>query len=295
MQRKPVGGDGTFDLASTIRLLDGTETKFGQSYVLSNKEEVIGNDESSTFCKPLFIALMIDRSHESYNDLFKKLCELYQEECPTEGALEPSEFIMDFERACVKSVKWMWPKMKIKFCAFHLEQCFSRNMQRLYKTTKLDDHIVTRSIKKLLLGVPFVRWTPQLIKILFIEINRYASENLIEAAQNLKKEKNKTEKKKRHDEHKEAQEYCDATSNFVKYLEREFFNKKHAFGYPAWIQSVSADTYDYSNNQTETLNRLFGDSFDHRGPKTYVKACSIIYEFIGQFHMNKSVSEILYE
>ena len=41
MHKKPVGGDGTFDLESTIRILDGVETKFGQAYVLTNKDEQI--------------------------------------------------------------------------------------------------------------------------------------------------------------------------------------------------------------------------------------------------------------
>ena len=50
MHKKPVGGDGTFDLAATTRLLEGVETKFGQTYVRKNKEEVIDDDESATSC-----------------------------------------------------------------------------------------------------------------------------------------------------------------------------------------------------------------------------------------------------
>ena len=72
MHRRSVGGDGQFDLKDTVRVLNGVETKFGQVYVLSSKDEELEDEESYTRCEPLFVALMKDRKKESYDSFLKK-------------------------------------------------------------------------------------------------------------------------------------------------------------------------------------------------------------------------------
>ena len=139
------GGDGTWKLSETPRVIDKVTVKYKQVYLLTTK--IVRKDQNGrtkVYIKVLFAALMRDKKKESYTALLQLLCEIYAHRHPTGGSLQPRSFRLDFESGSFRAIKNMWPNLPIQRCAFHLVSAARQNLCKIFKTSKPSDNVVTK-------------------------------------------------------------------------------------------------------------------------------------------------------
>ena len=196
---------------------------------------------------------------------------------------------VDFEIALAKSLKKIWPKIRVKKCAFHLVAAIRKKICEYYHVNNVNNHPLTKDLANLVNGIPYVKWNDHLRDVLIERIELLCSLHL----QTTKKEYEdakvgqRREKKKTYER---AGRFCNSTEKFKKYLQKYYLNAVHINGYTHWGYTDS-DT-DKTNNVAESCNHLLSLSVG-KNITTYRRAVSNLVDFVGEW-ISRPVEKVLW-
>ena len=261
--------------------MEDSDLVFGQVYIITHKfTKKDRQSRTSVYVRPLFIALLQDKSSESYDSLLRLLCEIHTDRHGLQGqGLQPARINLDFERAAYRSFRKMWPNSIIKQCSFHLVKQVRKRLCEKFHTTDVKKIPVAKDIMSICLAVPYLEWNEELKEIFYKELRRIARDHFKQASKAMKNETDKKMKQLRQKENKDAEEWTRATEEFIYYLETSFLSASKAFGYKNWSKMDEHNLEDFTNNGNEGSNAAFNKRFT-RGTKSYASVCFIIYEFL---------------
>ena len=233
---------------------------------------------------------MEDKSTDSYDSLLRLLCEIYSARHPESNGLKPSRVNLDFEKASYKSFRAMFPQTPIKMCGFHMVKSIRKKICEKFGTSNPSKHTVTNQLMRLCRGLPYLEWSEPLKTVLFAELKRIADDHYKETERALRKEKDKSMKKGRHEDYKTAEKYVQSVDKFIKYLDSNFLSSSKAQGYKSWSKIDENNLEDYTNNSNEGCNAAFNATFV-KGKKSYAGVCQLMYEFVAS-HAGQEIENV---
>ena len=175
----------------------------------------------------------------------------------------------------------VWPDIDYTYCAFHLVQACGRKLKSYYGVSNPNVCSLTREVHRVTAAVPYVPWRPLLVPV-FVEYLRkicldYYQKKLAlyEGQKNDDDEKLKAKKVL-----ERAGKLCDANELYIRYVQTQFLNERHFFGFPRW--GYSQEDSDRTNNKCEVANAILKAKVD-RNPRRYIKGVGILYDFLSDF------------
>ena len=172
--------------------------------------------DGKRFCLPLAYAFMPNRTQASYNNLFYFLSKLYLDE--TGHELSPSRVTLDFERASINSVLYIWPETSVRLCSVHLQRSIRKKLQKLFGCYFADPTLL--KLWQTLKSIHLVNWNHDLIETYFDYLESHVDE------------------------------YGDKMTKFIKYLRDTYFKNRlkkggyDPFSYKYWSWGQDIDTDD---------------------------------------------------
>ena len=152
MNRYPCYLDGTFKLVCNLN--------YAQVFIISVKRE---DKDGEMVSFPLAYAFMPNRQKKTYDDLFFFLSKLYIDE--TGNELTPFRCTLDFERASINSVLYMWPQTSVRLCSIHLTRNLRKKLQSLFGNFYEDPELY--KLWQTLKSIHLVDWNEDLIQTYF--------------------------------------------------------------------------------------------------------------------------------
>ena len=216
MNRYPCYLDGTFKLCCNLN--------YAQVFIISVKRE---DKDGEMFSFPLAYAFMPNRQKKTYDDLFFFLSKLYIDE--TGNELTPFRCTLDFERASINSVLYMWPQTSVRLCSIHLTRNLRKKLQSLFGNFYEDPELY--KLWQTLKSIHLVDWNEDLIETYF---------NYLETFKPKKK-----------------------MEEFAEYLKTTYFKFRlsngtfdpYSYRYWSWGQDIKThDIKDTSSNTSESCN-----------------------------------------
>ena len=258
-----------------------------------------GNVSTHTCIEPLFCALVTDKKTDTYSAFWQNMINLHAHYYPDEGRLQIgkcSVFItdcysfdltfflerisFDFERAMVNATLKIWPNIDYTYCAFHLVQACGRKFKSYYGVSHPNSSSMTKEVHQVTAAIPYVPWNSSLVPVFVDFLRKNCSDYYNKKLALYEKEENEAKKLKAKAVLERAGKFCHGNELYIRYIESQFLNEKHFFGYPRWGYS-QADT-DRTNNKCESANGLLKTRVD-RNPKRYIKGVGILYDFLSEF------------
>ena len=185
--------------------------------------------DGKRFCLPLAYAFMPNRTQASYNNLFYFLSKLYLDE--TGHELSPSRVTLDFERASINSVLYIWPETSVRLCSVHLQRSIRKKLQKLFGCYFADPTLL--KLWQTLKSIHLVNWNHDLIETYFDYLESHVDE------------------------------YGDKMTKFIKYLRDTYFKNRlkkggydpFSYKYWSWGQDIDTDDIqDTTSNSAEACN-----------------------------------------
>ena len=239
---------------------------------------------------------MEERTTQAYQDMWNFVRECYFEEYPEEPELTPKRIVCDFEQANILAIRMVFPNIEISNCSFHMINNLNKKFLKFYNV-KRETNKTAEEIWNFLSGIPYVRWTPDLVDELERILMKVAKLNLNKQKRLYRQTSEQgARKKKLRSQVREAEGIYESTERMVQYLRRTYLSPTHeVYSYTNWANFN--DITDKTNNVSESCNKQFNRYVlnDNRGFLSFKRFVFMTTKFIFGKLGDDLVSSILDE